>query len=36
MAIDPDLKPFLPVIAIVVGGFLVGLALLVIAILTGP
>jgi hypothetical protein len=34
--LDPDLKPFLPVIAVVVCGFLAGLALLVVAVLAGP
>jgi hypothetical protein len=36
MQIDPDLKPFLPILAIVCGGFVLGVVVLVIAVFTGP
>lgn len=36
MRIDPDLRGALPIVLIVLAGFLAGVSLLVIAVLTGP
>jgi hypothetical protein len=36
MPMDPDLRPFLPIMLVVFAGFLLGLTLLAIAVFTGP
>jgi len=36
MRLDPELKSALPIVLIVATGFLVGVALLVFAVLSGP
>lgn len=36
MRIDPDLRGALPIVLIVLGGFVVGVVLLVVAVLSGP